>query len=53
MRWYWEVLGGHTHVRVFLDGANCGELCFRNDDFETIHNALSGITFIHEVHNHA
>lgn len=33
VRWYWQILGGHTHVRVFMNGAKCGDLCFRNEEF--------------------
>lgn len=33
MKWYYKVLGGHTHVRVFMNGAKCGDLCFRNEEF--------------------
>ncbi len=36
MKWYYKVLGGHTHVRVFMNGAKCGDLCFRNEEWEQI-----------------
>lgn len=36
MKWYWTVAGGHTHVRVFMNGAKCGDLCFRNEEFNHI-----------------
>lgn len=36
MKWYYKQLGGHTHVRVFLNGAKCGDLCFRNEEFAAI-----------------
>jgi len=39
MRWYWKVLGGHTHVRVFMNGGKCGDLCFRNEEFEELQAA--------------
>lgn len=51
MKWYYRITGPHTRVRVFMNGANCGELCFRNEEFEQIqHNAGSDyiITFIDE-----
>jgi len=32
MNWYYTVAGGHTHVRVFMNG-KCGELCFGNEEF--------------------
>lgn len=36
MRWYFEILGMYTHVRVCMNGAKCGDLCFRNEEFEEI-----------------
>lgn len=33
MTWYYKILGGHTHVRVFMNHAKCGDLCFRNEEF--------------------
>lgn len=33
IQWYWRVRGDHTHVRVFCNGARCGELVFRNEEF--------------------
>lgn len=36
MRWYYVVMGGHTHVRVFMNGAKCGDLCFRNEEFRLL-----------------
>lgn len=33
MKWYYGQLGAHTHVRVFLDGMNCGDLVFDNLEF--------------------
>lgn len=34
MKWYYTIAGGYTHVRVFMNGAKCGDLCFRNEEFE-------------------
>lgn len=34
MNWYYKVLGGHTQVRVFMNGGKCGDLCFRNEEFK-------------------
>lgn len=42
MKWYFKVMGGHTHVRVFMNGAKCGDLCFRNDEFQDITRSQSG-----------
>lgn len=36
MRWYYQEQGGHTHVRVFMNGGKCGDLCFRNEEFMKI-----------------
>ena len=36
MKWYWHQAGGHTHVRVFFNGAKCGDLCFRNEEFQSL-----------------
>lgn len=33
MKWLWRELGGHTHVDIFMNGANCGRLTFRNEEF--------------------
>lgn len=38
MKWYFKVLGGHTHVRVFMNHAKCGDLCFRNEEFKELRN---------------
>jgi hypothetical protein len=40
MTWYYTVRGGHTHVAVFLNGGKCGDLCFRNEEFEHIQRQL-------------
>jgi hypothetical protein len=36
MKWYYQRQGSHTHVRVFMNGAKCGDLCFTNEEFEYI-----------------
>lgn len=38
MKWYWKIMGGHTHVRVFMNGAKCGDLCFRNEEFRAFNH---------------
>ena len=38
MRWYYIVRGEHTHVRVFINGALAGTLCFRTAEFERLMN---------------
>ena len=41
MKWYWHLAGGHVHVRVFMGGAKCGDLCFTEGDFRHIEDGLS------------
>ena len=36
MKWYYKVQGTHTYVRVFMHGALCGNLVFRNEEFGLI-----------------
>jgi len=57
MKWIYTVAGGHTHVKVYMNGAKCGDLCFRNEEFVEVkddHDWLSKvggvplITFIEE-----
>lgn len=48
MKWYWEELGGHTHVRVFMNGAKCGDLCFTNKEFKLLRKQLTTVQFIAE-----
>jgi hypothetical protein len=48
MKWYYKIGGGHTHVRVFMNGAKCGDLCFRNEEFYDVRHSVSGVTFIEE-----
>jgi len=48
MKWYWQVGGGHTHVRVFMNGGKCGDLCFRNEEFEWVKKSLTWVQFVPE-----
>jgi hypothetical protein len=49
MKWYFKILAGHTPVRVFMNGAKCGDLCFRNEEFEIIREGLgTRIIFVDE-----
>jgi hypothetical protein len=32
MKWYYKRQGGHYWVRVFMNGAKCGDLCFRANE---------------------
>lgn len=49
MCWYWKIQGAHTHVTVFMGGAKCGELCFRNEEFLQVREHCPGIEFIDEM----
>lgn len=46
IRYRYKVLGGHTHVRVFCGEspdhtlAKCGDLTFRNEEFETLKDGV-------------
>lgn len=46
MKWYHHIAGGHTHVRVCMNGAKCGDLCFRNEEFEEIMHAKPAMPYI-------
>jgi len=47
MNWYFTIKGGHTHVRVFMNGGKCGDLCFRNEEFnQVVERCSRGITFL-------
>jgi len=46
MNWYYKTNCTHTHVRVFMNGAKCGDLCFRNGEFEAIRKRMADRPFI-------
>lgn len=46
--WYYKIAGGHTHVRVFMNGGKAGDLCFRNEEFEIIRGKFKEIVFVPE-----
>lgn len=48
MKWYHKIIGEHTHVRVFMNGVKCGDLCFRNLEFEQVRLDNPKIIFIEE-----
>lgn len=51
LRWYYSRAGSYVHVRVFLNGANCGQLTFRNEEFDKLLRSTSYtriITFIND-----
>lgn len=49
MRWYWHLQGKHVHVRVFINGGKCGDLCFRAEEFKLLQEHMAvWIDFIDE-----
>lgn len=48
-RWYWKILGGHVHIRVFVgEGretthAKCGDLVMSVDDFRDFNRRTNHI----------
>lgn len=46
-------MGGHTHVRVFMNSGKCGDLCFRNEEFELVREHLEDWTLFIEEHDPA
>lgn len=44
MRWLYKVLGTHTHVKCYMNGALCGTLIFRNDEFARIRSEVYSTT---------
>lgn len=40
MKWDYMIGASHTRVRVFMNGANCGDLCFRNEEFKQIRDSF-------------
>lgn len=45
MKWYYKIAGGHTHIRVFMNGGKCGDLCLRNEEFEQVREHCPWISF--------
>lgn len=41
MKWYYEQIGSHVHVRAFMDNRETGELCFTPDMFARIRQQVS------------
>lgn len=53
MKWYYKILGDHTRVLVFTNGALNGVLVFSNEEFEDVRQKQDGgylvINFIEEI----
>lgn len=41
MNIYFKILGGHYHFRVFMNGAKCGDLCCREEEFRQFQAAFA------------
>jgi hypothetical protein len=58
MNWRYKKVGVHIEVMVYMNGAKCGELKFREEEFEQIkRDALSRVkspiyAFINEDQSH-
>ncbi len=51
MNWYYSIRGTHAHVRVFMNGAKCGDLCFRTEELTALmgsHSLNETVNFIQE-----
>lgn len=46
MKWRYKIVGAHVHVDVFMNGANCGRLIFRIEEFEEIRRESHKIELI-------
>ena len=44
MGFYFRVLGIHTHLRVYMDGALCGNLVLRNEEFAELRAKFAGLS---------
>jgi hypothetical protein len=41
MNIYWKKLGGHIHMRVFINGAKMGDLCCRESEWKEVQAGFS------------
>jgi hypothetical protein len=54
MRVRYKKMGGHYHCRIFtakewhLTFANCGELCFSEDEWESVKSIMGGAEFVND-----
>ena len=42
---YHKLLGGHVHMKFFVNGGKAGDLCMRDNEFATFKSAASFIQF--------
>ena len=49
MKWYYETRGQHVHVKVYMNGALCGNLTFRVEEFAAIRKAEFDTRFMKAV----
>lgn len=48
MKWYFRILGSHAHIRCFINGAHCGNLCLRFGELQEVQKHCPWIEFIEE-----
>jgi hypothetical protein len=53
MTWYYNQLGEHVHVKVYMNGAFCGKLCFRVDEFQIVREHSPHVVFLNQITNPA
>lgn len=49
---YYKQLGGHTHMRFFVNGGKAGDLCMTNEEFTVFKRTARFIDFSEEDHPH-
>ena len=47
-RIYFKTLGGHTHMRFFVNGGKAGDLCMTNEEFIQFRGGCGFIAFVEE-----
>ncbi len=43
---YWKLLGGHIHMRVFINGASMGNLVCREEEFNRVRSCFNGCVLV-------
>lgn len=49
MKWYYTAGPAHTRVRVIMNGAYCGALTFRNEEFAEVRAKTQGPVGHHAI----
>lgn len=45
MNAYFKQLGGHVHIRLFINGGKAGDICVDEKEFKALVDAMPGFTF--------